>query len=163
MPLRSDWSGNLCPMARSLDVLGDPWLMLIVREALTGATRYEQFRSALGMSDNVLAARLRAMVEAGLFERVPYRGEQRTHDEYLLTEAGADLLPVVHALFQWGERHTTAPGGGGRVRVVHRPCGQTTDRPDVCSHCGAELRPEEVAWVRPWHPSRRTDLVGPRG
>ena len=65
MPLRSDWSGDSCPIARSLDVVGDPWMLLILRNALLGARRYEEFRSALGVADNVLSRRLPAMVEAG--------------------------------------------------------------------------------------------------
>jgi len=109
MPLRSDWSASNCPVARSLDVLGDPWLVLIVREAMTGARRYEQFRGGLGVADNVLSRRLRTLVDAGLMRKVPYRAENRTHEEYHLTDAGQDLLPVLNALALWGEKHTTTP------------------------------------------------------
>src|ERR1700753_2150155 len=109
MPLRSDWSAHNCPIARALDVLGDPWLLLVLRDAMTGARRYEQFRESLGVADNVLSRRLRTMVEAGLLRRQPYRAGNRTHDEYHLTAAGADLLPVLNALAVWGERHTEAP------------------------------------------------------
>ncbi len=109
MPLRSDWSSDNCPIARALDVLGDPWSLLILRHALLGGRRYEQFRESLGVADNVLSRRLAAMVESGLLRKVPYRGEQRTHFEYALTEAGADALPVLNALVRVGrEAHRAA-------------------------------------------------------
>jgi DNA-binding HxlR family transcriptional regulator len=150
VPLRSDWSTASCPMARSLEVLGDPWVMLILREALTGSTRYEQFRSALRVADNVLSLRLRAMVEAGLLERSPYRAGQRTHDEYRLTPAGADLLPVVHALILWGEKHRPPPDESSRLTILHDGCGEATTSSESCSRCGLPLRPGNVHWHRPW-------------
>lgn len=159
MPLRSDWSQSTCPIARSLEVIGDPWIMLILREALQGRRRYEEFRSRLGVADNVLSRRLRAMVDAGLFTREPYRAEQRTHHEYHLTDAGRNLLPVVHALVLWGEKHTPTPAGGGHMRILHTTCGQVSDTPDVCSHCGTRLEPDEVAWLRPWRTPETTPLA----
>lgn len=161
-PLRSDWSTSTCPIARSLDVVGDPWIMLILRDALLGSRRYEQFRSSLGVADNVLSRRLHAMVEAGLLERVPYRAEQRTHHEYRLTEAGTDLLPILHALALWGEKHTTSPLGDLHLTIVHTRCGQTSSSPDICSHCGGTLRAGEVAWRRPWREPELAPLAGGR-
>lgn len=150
MPLRSDWSTQRCPIARSLDVLGDPWLVLVLREAITGSRRYEQFRSSLGIADNVLTRRLNTMVDAGLLRRVPYRGQHRTHDEYHLTDAGADLLPVLNALVLWGERHTSPPTPDAHMTIVHTTCGHPTEHADTCDHCGATLRTNDVAWVRAW-------------
>lgn len=158
MPLRSDWSRSTCPIARALDVVGDPWVILILREALQGMRRYEQFRTKLDVADNVLSRRLQSMVDAGLLERVPYRAEQRTHHEYHLTDAGRDLLPMVHSLALWGEKHTAPPEEGGHMRIVHLSCGQASTSPDVCSHCGAALRPAEVAWDRPWRSPELTAL-----
>lgn len=150
MPLRSDWSAHSCPIARSLDVLGDPWLVLVLRDAMVGARRYEQFRASLGVADNVLTRRLRTMVDAGLLRKVPYRADNRTHEEYHLTEAGADLLPVLNALALWGERHTTPPTPDAHLAIVHTACGHTTGHADTCDHCGATLRAADVAWVRSW-------------
>jgi DNA-binding HxlR family transcriptional regulator len=161
MPLRSDWSDRPCPVARSLDVLGDPWVVLILRDAMTGARRYEQFRSSLGVADNVLTRRLRTMVDAGLLHKVPYRAEHRTHEEYHLTEAGADLLPVLNALVLWGEKHTAAPTPDAHVTIVHSACGRPTELADSCSHCGAALRPGDVAWHRPWLADEPVALAGP--
>ena len=150
MPLRSDWSSETCPIARSLDVMGDPWVLLIIRHGLLGARRYEEFRSALGVADNVLSRRLTGMVQAGLLRKVPYRGEQRTHQEYLLTEAGADLLPVLNALMLWGEKHTTAPRPGLHMGIVHRGCGRESTSADVCTHCHQPLHADDVDWLRNW-------------
>lgn len=156
MPLRSDWSEDTCPIARSLDVVGDPWVLLMLREAFTGATRFEQFRS-LGCADNVLSRRLAAMVDAGLLVRSPYRDGGRTREEYLLTDAGRDLLPVVHALAQWGERHR--PRSTGRLDVVHDACGRVTESADTCSRCLVPIGPQDVSWRRPRDPGRLTPLV----
>jgi selenocysteine lyase/cysteine desulfurase/DNA-binding HxlR family transcriptional regulator len=159
MPLRSDWSTSVCPIARSLEVVGDPWVVLILRNALLGTRHYEQFRDELGIADNVLSRRLQAMVDAGLLRQTPYRGARRTHFEYQLTEAGADLLPVLHSLAQWGNSHTTAPVPGQRLGIVHQACGHTSTTSEVCSHCGAALRPGEVAWLRPWRSPTPTPLA----
>jgi DNA-binding HxlR family transcriptional regulator len=148
-------------MARSLEVMGDPWVMLILREALTGSTRYEQFRSALGVADNVLSLRLRTMVDAGLLERSPYRAGRRTHDEYRLTPAGADLLPVVHALFLWGERHVPPPDDASRLTIVHTGCGEATTSSESCSRCGEPLRTGNVQWRRPWLGSEPVSVIEP--
>jgi DNA-binding HxlR family transcriptional regulator len=158
MPLRSDWSASTCPIARSLDVVGDPWVLLILRNALLGSRRYEQFRAELGIADNVLSRRLAAMVESGLLCQVPYRAEHRTHHEYQITGAGTDLLPVLHALAQWGNKHRTGPDREP-LGIVHRPCGHRTTTSDVCSRCGEVLRPEDVAWHRPWRSPEPTPLV----
>jgi DNA-binding HxlR family transcriptional regulator len=113
MPLRSDWSAATCPIARSLDVVGDPWLLLVLRESFKGVTRFEQFRSVLGIADNVLSRRLAQMVEAGLLRRSAYHAGNRVQHEYVLTPAGADLLPVLCALAHWGERHRPTASGPG--------------------------------------------------
>jgi len=159
MPLRSDWSADSCPIARSLDVVGDPWMLLILRNALLGARRYDEFRSALGVADNVLSRRLPAMVEAGLLRKVHYRGEQRTHHEYVLTEAGSDLLPVLNALLLWGEKHTSGPHPGEHMGIIHS-CGAESTSSDVCSGCVAELQSTEVSWLRPWRAADPQPLAG---
>lgn len=95
-----------CPIARSLEVLGDRWTLMIVRDALLGATRFSQFRDSLGIPRDVLTARLQTLVEGGVLERSAYRAEGgRTREEYLLTDAGRDLAVVVGALGAWGDRH----------------------------------------------------------
>jgi hypothetical protein len=100
------------------------------------------------------------MAATGLLRRTPYRAEHRTHNEYQLTDAGAELLPVLHALALWGEKHTTAPAAAAHLEIVHRPCGRATTTSDLCSHCGATLLPDEVSWRRPWREPELTALAG---
>jgi DNA-binding HxlR family transcriptional regulator len=164
VPLRSDWSGDRCPIARSLDVVGDPWVLLILRGAFQGTARFEDFRRTLGVADNVLSRRLVGMVDAGLLVRRPYRGEQRTHHEYRLTEAGADLLPVLNALTLWGEKHTRRPQPDAIMTIVHTSCGAQTNSADRCSGCGEPLVADDVTWHKAWRPeSPDVALVGAAG
>jgi DNA-binding HxlR family transcriptional regulator len=146
--LRQDWSRHPCPIARALDVVGDPWVILVIREALFGARRFEQFRDRLRVADNVLSRRLSQMVDAGLLAKEPYRGKQRTHDEYVLTEAGADLLPALDALANWGARYTEAPAKNTRMVITHD--GHPTTSPTVCSTCGADLTAADRTYQREW-------------
>jgi DNA-binding HxlR family transcriptional regulator len=158
-PLRSDWSEARCPIARSLDVVGDPWILLILRDALLGSRRYDQFRRSLGIADNVLAKRLAAMVEAGLLWKTPYRDETgRERHEYRLTKAGEELMPVIHALVFWGEKHLPLPDRE-RLDIVHTPCGARTTSADRCDACGETLTPETVSWSRPWRRQPVTPLA----
>jgi DNA-binding HxlR family transcriptional regulator len=94
-----------CPVARTLDVVGEWWTLLIVRDALLGARRFEDFK-ATGIADNILSARLRRLVDEGVLERVRYR-ERPDRFEYVLTEKGRALGPVVQALRAWGRRWTS--------------------------------------------------------
>lgn len=159
MALRSDWSEELCPVRRSLDVLGDPWVLLIVRDVLHGRGRFEELREGLGIAEAVLSRRLRDMVQAGLLERVPYLDGRRQRLAYTATAAGADLLPLLQQLAIWGERHTTMPAGGAHMALVHEPCGEETTTGETCSGCGEPLRPGAMTWVKPWKDSRER-LVG---
>ena len=102
MPLRSDWSGRACPIARGLEALGDPWSLLVLREVLLGNRRYDGLRSRLGASDAVLSSRLAGLVEHGLLRKEAYGGATRPRYEYRATAAGEDALPVLHALARWG-------------------------------------------------------------
>jgi len=158
--LRSDWSAELCPVRRGLDVVGDPWSLLIMRDALQGRRRFEEFRASLGIADSVLTRRLAALVRDGLLTRREYRGARRTHDEYVPTAAGVDLLPVLHALAGWAEAHTTLPDGGGHMAIVHTTCGAETRSADTCTACGQRLRSQDVRWDKQWS-GRRNVLVGP--
>ncbi len=154
MALRSDWSAEFCPVRRSLDVVGDPWILLIVRDVLHGNGRFDGLRDNLGISEAVLSRRLRAMVEAGLLTKVDYEREGRTRQKYAATEAAADLLPVLHHLAMWAEKYTDMPAGGDHMALVHEPCGHETTRAETCSSCGEPLRPEDMTWVKPWLDSR---------
>jgi DNA-binding HxlR family transcriptional regulator len=135
-----------CSIARSLAVLGERWTLLIVREAFWGRTRFSEFRARLGVSPDILASRLATLVEYDVLERRSYREEgAREREEYVLTEAGRDLLPVLAAIADWGNAHRPSelgPTAEYRERATDRPVDVrfvTTD--------GRVLDPEQVAMV----------------
>lgn len=99
----------ICPVARSLERVGDGWSVLILRDALNGLTRFEQFQNNLGIAPNTLARRLDALVGEGLLERRRYN-ERPPRDEYMLTERGRDFRPVVITLMAWGNKHFAPEG-----------------------------------------------------
>lgn len=161
MPLRSDWSEAFCPISRSLNVLGDPWILLIIRDVLHGRGRFDMLRDNLGISEAVLSRRLRDMVDAGLLVRAAYSSAGRTRSGYAATEAACELLPVLQQLAVWGERHTEMPSGGGHMAMIHEQCGNETTQGQVCSACGEVLTAEHMTWVKPWRNTR--DRLVPAG
>jgi len=132
MPLGSDYSGQSCSLARCLEIVGERWTLLILRDLFFGVRRFSDLQRHLDIPRAVLSARLASLVDAGLVEREPYR----------LTERGADLWPAVHALMQWGEKHES-PGGPRRV-FVHLECGTQIGPSGVCPHCEREPAAAEL-------------------
>jgi DNA-binding HxlR family transcriptional regulator len=117
--------GNMqCPIARSLDWVGERWSILILRDAFQGLTRFDQFQKSLKIAPNILSRRLNALVEAGLLERRRY-SEHPPRDEYLLTERGRDFRPVLWSLIAWGNKHF-APEGPS-IQVVDSETGEPAD------------------------------------
>lgn len=112
---RKSFEGMTCPIARSLERVGEWWSILILRDAFLGATRFEQFQKSLDIAPNMLTRRLAALVEAGLLERRRY-SERPPRDEYVLTERGRDFRPVLWSLLAWGNKHF-APEGPSVVIV----------------------------------------------
>jgi DNA-binding HxlR family transcriptional regulator len=104
MVRRKSLNADYCPSARSLDVIGDWWSLLIVRDAFDGLTRFSEFQKSLGIAKNILSDRLRTLVSRGILE-VAAVGDGGARQEYRLSEMGRDLFPVMVALRQWGERH----------------------------------------------------------
>jgi DNA-binding HxlR family transcriptional regulator len=131
-----------CSIARALEVLGDRWTMLVIRDAFLGVRRFEDFQRDLEVARNVLTDRLGRLVEEGVLERVRYQ-ERPERFEYRLTAKGLDLWPVTMALLRWGDEHYRAAGGRPRV-VRHRDCGGEVTRRLTCDRCGAELGPRDV-------------------
>jgi DNA-binding HxlR family transcriptional regulator len=119
---RDAWSAvGECPIENTMALLGTKSAMLIMREAYYGTTRFEDFWRRVGITKAAAAARLNELVEAGLLRRRPYREPgQRSRDEYVLTEAGRDFMPVVWAMFEWGRRHLPH---NARLRLAHAGCG----------------------------------------
>ncbi len=119
---RSGWQASHCSLARALDVVSTRSAFLLLREAFYGTERFDDFTTRVGISEPVAAARLKELVAEGLLIREPYREPgQRTRFAYRLTEMGADLLPALAALMQWGDRWLTPEGGP--VQLRHRACG----------------------------------------
>src|SRR5580704_6464889 len=112
---RKSFSYMQCPIARSLERVGEWWSILILRDASLGLTRFDEFQESLGIAPNILTRRLKALVEAGLLERRRY-SERPPRDEYVLTQAGRDFRPVLWALLAWGNKHF-APEGASVVVI----------------------------------------------
>ncbi|MGW2095069.1 winged helix-turn-helix transcriptional regulator [Promicromonospora sukumoe] len=135
-----------CSIARSLEVLGEKWTLLVVREAFFGYTRFADFRARLGIAPDVLTARLETLVEGGVLERRPYRDAgQRQRDEYVLTEAGRELKTVLGAFTAWGDVHRPS-GFGPSVRYVEEATGEPV-RVGFVTEDGREIGPDAVALV----------------
>lgn len=150
-----------CPIERAADLIGDRWTLRILRQATVGVTRFDQFKTQLGIADNVLANRLGRLVTAGLLVKMPYHDGRRTRQEYRLGEAGAAILPVLHALAEWGGRHTENVGTAQPMRVIHSACGGDMRPGDCCGRCGRRVDRHEIGWLRPWESDRPFPLAQP--
>ncbi len=126
-----------CSVANTLDVIGDRWTVLLLRDAFLGVRRFDDFQEDLGIARNILADRLGRLVAAGIMETRPYQ-ERPPRDEYVLTAKGKDLLDVLLTLWRWGDRWAPVPEEVQRD-LIHLDCGSATHAVAVCAHCGGEL------------------------
>ena len=133
-----------CPIARGLDRVGEWWSILILRDAMNGATRFDEFQKGLGIASNMLSRRLDALVEAGLLARRRY-SDHPPRDEYVLTQRGWDFRPVVIALFAWGNRHF-APEGA-QVVIADRKTGKVADPVLVDRNTSLEITPQRFRMI----------------
>jgi len=128
---RGGWQALDCPIAHALDAVGNRTAFLVLREAFYGTTRFDDFAERVGISESVAAARLKALVEADMLERRPYReAGERTRSEYHLTAKGADFFPVLVALMAWGDRWE----GAAPVELAHHGCGAPLSAQVTCAH-----------------------------
>jgi DNA-binding HxlR family transcriptional regulator len=139
--LGNKYDTQVCSIARSLEVIGERWTILIIRDAFLGVRRFDDFQRSLGVARNVLQGRLERLVEGGILERVRYQ-ERPERFEYRLTEMGIDLWPVVVSLLSWGDKHL-APDGPA-VIMEHRDCGGRVNDRRICDDCGQLLGPRDV-------------------
>jgi DNA-binding HxlR family transcriptional regulator len=135
------YDGQNCSVAKSLELVGERWTMLVVREVFLGNRRFDEMASRLGIARNVLTARLGRLVEEGVLERVRYQ-ERPERFEYRLTEKGIDLWPVIVSLVQFGDQYY-APDGPPLV-MTHKDCGGSVDAHRTCDRCGARLTARDV-------------------
>jgi DNA-binding HxlR family transcriptional regulator len=140
--LHNTYEGQTCSVARTLEVVGERWTLLILRDAFLGVRRFDDFQRSLGVARNVLNTRLQRLVEAGLLERRPYQ-ERPPRYEYRLTEMGRELWPALVAMMQWGDRWLGADVGPP-MAIEHRGCGGTVNDRRICTACGAELDVRDV-------------------
>ncbi|MGC2486872.1 MAG: helix-turn-helix domain-containing protein [Acidimicrobiales bacterium] len=138
---RKSFSEMDCSVAQCLEVVGEWWSMLIVRDTFMGVTKFEDFQRRLGISRNILRDRLNSLVESGVLARVPY-SQHPPRDEYRLTQRGRDLWPVLSAMRQWGDQY--AAPNGPPVEIVHESCGHAGRAIWSCSWCAAPMGPTNV-------------------
>jgi DNA-binding HxlR family transcriptional regulator len=136
---RQSLAGQACPIARTLDIVGEWWTLVLVRDAFRGARRFEDFR-AVGIADNILSTRLKRLVEEGVFDRRAYQANPERF-EYVLTEKGRDLMPVLGALGLWGKKWTSGPD---RTSFTHDECGHLLSLKPYCDECGRPVTVDEI-------------------
>jgi DNA-binding HxlR family transcriptional regulator len=139
MTLPREYEGQACPLARALEVVGERWTLLIVRDLFFGVTRFNDLQAHLDIPRAVLTARLALLVDMGVARRRPYAPGRFEH---VLTDAGLELWPIVHQLMRWGDRHLIA---GGPVRLfTHATCGTDLVPDGACPACDTAPPPADI-------------------
>ena len=154
---RKSFADMHCSVAQCLEVVGEWWSMLILRDAFLGVTRFDQFQERLGISRNILNQRLSRLVDEGILTKVPYTDHPARYD-YRLTDKGRDLWPVITAMRQWGDRY--AAPDGPPIRVLHKACGKVSEAVLVCSECGEPVAARDFRVER--GPGYQEDLITAR-
>jgi DNA-binding HxlR family transcriptional regulator len=159
MPKQS-FANISCSIARAVDVVGQRWTPLILRDLFAGMSRFEDIRRDLGIASNVLAARLEELERHGVVERRQYQSLPLRH-EYVLTEKGRDLYPVIATLLAWGDKWLAEPAGPPAL-TVHTECGHVTTARTVCAECGGDLNADNaIPAAGPGaHPGPGTAVIG---
>ena len=139
---RTQFADQPCSVARAMDIVGELWAFMIIRNVFLGVRRFEGLRANLAISRKVLTERLELLVARGILERRQYQDRPPRH-EYRLTPMGVDLFPVLMALARWGDRWL-AGAAGAPIEFVHRRCGQATTARVVCAHCGEDIGAHNV-------------------
>ncbi|MGD9737137.1 MAG: winged helix-turn-helix transcriptional regulator [Solirubrobacterales bacterium] len=143
--LRSDYPGQFCSIAKSLEVIGERWSLLIVRDVMQGNRRFGELQRSLGVARNVLSARLQRLIDEDILERRAYQ-ESPPRYEYFLTEKGLDLWPALIALLHWGDRYSSGPDGPPAL-IVHKECGGEVSDRGICERCGEVLHARDARQV----------------
>ena len=138
---RKSYNQN-CPIAKGLDVLGERWTLLILRDAVVGLTRFDEFQESLGIASNVLTNRLKRLCDEQVLERVP-DPQRPGRPKYILTDKGRELGPALIVLMKWGDRHYPTPNGPPRL-TLHTGCGGNIGADFRCDRCGKQARPGQI-------------------
>jgi DNA-binding HxlR family transcriptional regulator len=140
--MKTDDIVGQCSIARASQLLGDGWTIMLLRELFWGASRYEDFQTNTGIASNVLAVRLKRLVDAEVVSKQPVEGDGRRFD-YVLTQRGRELFPLLMGVMAWGDKYT--PGDKGPLVLLrHASCGKRTKPGLVCTACGEAIRPHEL-------------------
>lgn len=140
--LRRTYDNQICSIAGALELIGERWSLLVLRDVFLGVHRFDDLQRGLGIARNVLRDRLNLLVDEGILEKRRYQ-ERPERFEYHLSEKGRDLWPVLHSLMTWGDKHA-APDAGPATVVVHRGCGGAIDDTRRCAECGTVVGVDDV-------------------
>ena len=143
--LYHDYPGQHCSIAASLEVIGERWSLLIIRDVLRVTHRFDQIQASLAVARNVLTKRLNRLQDADIIEKRPYQSNPERY-EYFLTEKGLDLWPVLMAYLGWGDKYLEPDSGPPRL-IVHKECGGQIDDRRICQKCGKALEVREAESV----------------
>jgi DNA-binding HxlR family transcriptional regulator len=139
--LRNDYADQTCSVAATLEVVGERWSLLIIRDVLLGVRRFDGMQASMGVARNVLQSRLERLIAEGILEKRLYQERPKRY-EYFLTEKGLDLWPTIVAMLQWGNKY--AAPEGPPVLLQHRECGGAVDEHRICAACGERLTARDV-------------------
>lgn len=156
----ADYSKQSCSIAGTLEIIGDPWTLLVVRDAFNGTTRFEQWQEQLGVARNVLASRLKSLVQHGVLEPRLY-SERPPRNEYVLTARGKDLWPVLVTLHAWGNKHVYGETDSG-IDMVHTTCGHTLIPRIACAHCEEIVKGRDIKLTRKKNRPTVGDVMPPK-
>jgi DNA-binding HxlR family transcriptional regulator len=153
--LLRDYQGQDCSIAATLELIGERWTLLVIRDVFMGNRRFDEIQRSLGVARNVLAARLQRLLDEGFLEKRRYQ-ERPVRFEYFLTDKSLDLWPVLIALIGWGDRHA-AGAGGPPVAILHKQCGGQVNDRRICERCGEwlDVRDARAARLRDAEPAAR--------
>ncbi len=146
MSTRKTFGSRSCSIARTLDVVGDWWTLLVLRDVFRGLHRFDALKTSLGIATNVLTLRLKRLTDAGILERRAYQ-EHPPRFEYALTDKGRELYPVLIGLLQWGDRHLRGADEPPPRVLIHDTCAKATQPALVCPHCRSEVSAKNARTV----------------
>ncbi len=140
--IKKKYGNRICSVARTLEILGDRWIFLIIREAFFGVRYYDKFQANLGIATNILSDRLKVLVENGIFQKEKDDIDAR-RIKYRFTRKGIDIYTITLALMQWGDRYLS-DDDGPPLTLYHKPCGQRLEPVMSCAHCGDAINARDV-------------------
>lgn len=136
------YGSRICSVARTLEILGDRWIFLIIREAFFGVRYYDKFQANLGIATNILSARLKVLVENGIFQKEKDDIDAR-RVKYRFTRKGIDIYTITLALMQWGDRYLSGDDGPP-LTLYHKPCGHRLEPVMTCAYCGGAVNARDI-------------------